>query len=109
MAYLVFDSGKSDLYNACKKITDPAKGKYGIRFGRGKYESWYWITFLWSAGGDIMTYDTKQDAWLCTFDSDAAVKALDFYTQLSAELWTDKNGKKRRGYAYKDNAEVNVK
>ncbi len=109
MAYLVFDSGKSDLYNASKKITDPAKGKYGIRFGRGKYESWYWITFLWSAGGDIMTYDTKQDAWLCRFDSDAAVKALDFYTQLSAELWTDKNGKKRRGYAYKDNAEVNVK
>ncbi len=98
-----------DFYSACKKLTDPAKGRYGIRFGRGRDESWYWITFLWSAGGDIMTYDAKKDAWLCTFDSDAAVKALDFYTQLSAELWTDENGQKRRGYAYKDAAEASTK
>jgi len=99
----------NDLYNACKKITDPAKGIYGILLGRGKYESWNWITFLWSAGGNIMTYNKEKDVWLCTFDSDAAVKALDFYTQLSAELWTDKNGKKRRGYAYKEATEASAK
>ena len=98
-----------DLLNACKKITDPVKGRYGIRLGRGKHESFYWITFLWSAGGDIMTYNKENNTWLCTFDSDAAVKALDFYTRLSAELWTDKNGKKRRGYAYKDPSEASAK
>jgi len=98
-----------DLLSACKKITDPANGIYGIRLGRGKHESWYWISFLWSAGGDIMTYNAKEDAWLCTFDSPAGVKALDFYTQLSAELWTDKSGMKRRGYAYKDAAEASSK
>ena len=98
-----------DLLSACKKMTDPAKGIYGIRFGRGKYESWNWITFLWSADGDVMTYDARKDAWLCTFDSDAAVKALDFYTQLSSELWIDKNGKQRRGYAYKEATEAHTK
>ena len=98
-----------DLLSACKKITDPAKGIYGLRLGRGMRESYFWITFLWSAGGDIMTYDAKKDAWLCTFDSSAAVKALDFYTQLSAELWTDKKGRQRRGYVYKDAAEASSK
>ncbi len=98
-----------DLLNACRKITDPAKGIYGILLGRGIAESWFWVTFLWSAGGDIMTYDSKKDTWLCTFDSPAGVKALDFYTQLSAELWTDRKGIKRRGYAYKDAAEASSK
>jgi ABC-type sugar transport system permease subunit/ABC-type glycerol-3-phosphate transport system substrate-binding protein len=98
-----------DLLNACKKMTDPAKGIYGIRMGRGKHESHNWITFLWSAGGDVMTYNKEKDTWLCTFDSDAAVKALDFYVQLSAELWTDKNGKKRQGYAYKEATESSAK
>ena len=94
---------------ACKKMTDPAKGRYGMRLGRGIHESWFWVTFLWSAGGEIMHHNPKDDSWFCTFDSDAAVKALDFYTQLSAELWTEENGKKRRGYAYKDPSEAATK
>ncbi|MDD5697641.1 MAG: extracellular solute-binding protein [Victivallaceae bacterium] len=98
-----------DLYNACRKLTDPSKGRYGLLFGRGKHESWHWITFLWSAGGEIMHYNEKNDTWKCTFDSDAAVKALDFYVRLSAELWTDKQGKKRRGYAYKEATEASNK
>ena len=98
-----------NFYNACRKMTDPAKGRYGLLLGRGKHESWFWITFLWSAGGKIMEYDKKTDSWRCTFDSDAAVKALDFYTQLSAEFWTDKNGQQRRGYAYKEATEASAK
>ena len=91
-----------DFYNTCKKITDPAKGIYGVSMRRGKDESWNWCTFLWSAGGEVMEYDPAADRWKCTFDSDAAVKALDFYTRLSAEKWIDKTGRLRRGYAYKD-------
>jgi ABC-type sugar transport system permease subunit/ABC-type glycerol-3-phosphate transport system substrate-binding protein len=98
-----------DLLSACKKITDPAKGIYGIRLGRGMHESFFWITFLWSAGGEVMTYNKEKGEWLCTFDSPAGVKALDFYTQLSAELWTDKEGKQRRGYAYKEATEASSK
>ncbi|MDD5598004.1 MAG: extracellular solute-binding protein, partial [Victivallaceae bacterium] len=98
-----------DFYNACRKLTDPANGRYGLLLGRGFHESWFWITFLWSAGGEIMAYNPEKDSWLCTFDSDAAVKALDFYIRLSAEEWTDKNGQKRRGYAYKEATEATEK
>ena len=91
-----------ELFDICKKLTDPANGVYGIQLGKGIHESWYWVTFLWSAGGDCMTYDRETDEWSCVFDSDAAVKALDFYTQLTTEHWTDKLGKKRYGYAYKE-------
>ncbi|MCF6175299.1 MAG: extracellular solute-binding protein [Victivallaceae bacterium] len=98
-----------DLYNASKKLTDPAKGVYGIRFGQGKHESWFWITFLWSAGGDVMTYDEPTDTWTCTYGSDAGVKALDFYIRLNQEKWVDENNKVRRGYSYKDASQAGVK
>lgn len=91
-----------DLYNACVKITDPGKGVYGLSLGRGKSESWFWITFLWSAGGEVMVRNPENDTWTCTFNSPEAVTALDFYTRLSAERWVDQDGVVRRGYAYKD-------
>lgn len=98
-----------DLYNACVKITDPGKGIYGLALGRGKSESWFWITFLWSAGGEVMVRDPKTGEWTCTFNTPEAVKALDFYTRLSAERWVDGNGIVRRGYAYKDASDSNTK
>ena len=91
-----------DLMAAAKKITDPSRGIYGIQLGRGKHESWYWVTFLWSAGAEVMVYNDETDKWRCVFDTREAAKALDFYTRLSAEKWTDAEGKKRRGYAYKE-------
>jgi len=91
-----------DLYEACRKITDPKRSIYGLLLGRGKHESWYWMTFLWSAGGEVMTYDEQKDQWRCVFDSEAAAKALDFYTRISSERWVDAEGKVRRGYAYKE-------
>ncbi|MHC5058646.1 MAG: extracellular solute-binding protein, partial [Planctomycetota bacterium] len=39
------------------------------------------------------------------FDSREAAVALDFYTRLSAEKWTDADGKVRRGYSSKDTAD----
>jgi len=94
-----------DLYDACRKITDPEKGTLGIRFGRGKAESWHWVTFLWSAGGDAMVYDEAADQWRAVFDSRASATALDFYTRLCTEQWIDTNGKKRYGYAAKETEE----
>ncbi len=91
-----------DLIAAAKKITDPAKGIDGMLLGRGKHESWYWVTFLWSAGGEVMVYNEEKDEWRCTFDGPEAAEALDFYTRLSAEKWTDAEGKVRRGYSSKD-------
>ncbi|MCI7643532.1 MAG: extracellular solute-binding protein [Lentisphaeria bacterium] len=87
-----------DMYEAAKKITDPDKGIYGLMLGFGKVESWWWISFLWSAGGQSMEYNEETDTWKCVFDSDAAVKALDFYVKLYTERW-EHNGKIMRGYA----------
>ncbi|NOY80059.1 MAG: extracellular solute-binding protein [Kiritimatiellaeota bacterium] len=98
-----------DLYTACRKITDPGNGVYGVRFGRGKHESWYWITFLWSAGGDILVEDEKTGKWRAVFDSPEAAVALDFYTRLCTEPWLDKDGQKRFGYAYKEASEASQK
>ncbi len=91
-----------DLLEACKRITDPAAGTYGILLGRGASESWHWCTFLWSAGGEVMEYDEAVDQWRCTFDTPEAAVALDFYTRLSAERWVDAGGRVRRGYSSKD-------
>lgn len=98
-----------DMLAAARKITDPERGIYGMMLSRGKHESWYWITFLWSAGGQVMTYDEQDDQWLCVFDSPEAAVALDYYVRLSAERWVDEDGKVRRGYSTKDVASAGQK
>lgn len=97
-----------DLLNACRKLTDPVKGTYGCFFGRNQHESWYWITFLWSAGGEVMSFDDATNEWRIDFDSPRGVEALDFYTRLCTEPWTDAQGKPRRGYVYKDSSSAAV-
>jgi multiple sugar transport system permease protein len=98
-----------DLLAAAKKLTDPARGTYGYMSGRGKHESWFWISFLWSAGGEVMIYDEQADEWQCTFNGPGGVDALDFYTRLCAERWVDAGGQLRRGYAYKEAADAGAK
>jgi hypothetical protein len=72
---------------------------YGLQLARSKQEAYYWVTFLWSAGGEVMEYDEAKDSWRCVFGSREAALALDFYTRsLSAEKWTDDAGVVRRGY-----------
>ena len=87
----------ADFMNICRKTTDISKGQYGLRLGKGLHESWYWTSFLWSAGGKVSSLNKLKNTWEYAFDSDEAVKALDFYTQL---CW-EKHGK-YRGYAYRD-------
>jgi ABC-type glycerol-3-phosphate transport system substrate-binding protein len=91
-----------DFMQICKKTTDISKNKYGLRSGSGPHESWWWTSFLWSAGGEVATYNNKTKRWEYAFDSDAAVKALDFYTQLSTEKHIGKDKKVHRGYTYKN-------
>jgi len=90
-----------DFMEICHKTTDISRNKYGLRLGHGIRESWFWTPFLWSANGKIAAYNSKTQKWEYAFDSDAAVRALDFYTRLSAEKHVGKNNKIHRGYAYK--------
>ena len=86
----------------CRKVTDISKGKYGIRLGARTHEAWFWTSFLWSAGGgEVTTYNKETGRGEYAFNSDAAVKALDFYTQLCTEKHIDSAGKVYCGYAYK--------
>jgi ABC-type sugar transport system permease subunit len=85
-----------DFYDAARKITDPERGIVGCRLGRG---GWYWLTWLWSAGGDVMTYNEATDEWRCVFGSRAAARALDFNVRLGVEKWIDADGNIQRGYS----------
>src|ERR1051325_5146405 len=98
-----------DLLAAAKKLTNPRKGTYGLLLGRGKHEAGYWLTFLWSAGGEVMEYEEATDRWNCVFDSHEAVVAIDFYTRLSAEKWLDQDGKVRRDYSSKNASDYDEK
>jgi ABC-type sugar transport system permease subunit/ABC-type glycerol-3-phosphate transport system substrate-binding protein len=98
-----------DMLAAARQLTDPRNGVYGLQLSRGKHESWYWVTYLWSAGGEVMEYREDSDEWRCVFGSRAAAEALDFYTRLGAEKWTDSDGTLRRGYSTKDAGESLVK
>jgi len=107
--YPTKDTTWDEMLDAARQITDPAAGIYGMLLGRGKHESWYWINFLWSAGGEVMEYDEDLDEWRCVFNSRAGAIALDFYTRLSAEKWIDEEGMVHRGYSSKDSANSYVK
>ncbi len=98
-----------DLLSAARKLTDPKRGVYGFLLTRSKQESYYWVSFLWSAGGEVMEYDAATDSWRCVFGSPAAAQALDFYTRLGAEKWVDADGVIRRGYCTKDAGETFTK
>ena len=91
-----------DFLRICRKTTDISKKQYGLRLGRGIHESWYWTSFLWSAGGKVAAYNPKLKKWEYVFDSDAAVKALDFYTQLCTEKHKNSDGEFYRGYTCKN-------
>ncbi|MCX6993729.1 MAG: extracellular solute-binding protein [Kiritimatiellaeota bacterium] len=93
-----------DFFAICQKVADPGNGVYGAIYPVGFSEGAYWMTFLWSAGGEVIEYDEAKDEWRAVFNSPAGVQALDFYTRLCNEIWHDKNGRKRYGYVIRDSA-----
>lgn len=99
-----------DFLHICRRLTDPARGRYGVAFPRGRHESHWWTAFLWSAGGDVMAPDADAPGgWRVLFDSEPAAEALDFYVRILAEPWTDAAGRLRRGYAFRDSSELEAR
>jgi multiple sugar transport system substrate-binding protein len=62
---------------AAAKLTDPAKKQYGFILFAPEAQ-YYWLPFLWQAGGRLMSQDGKT----ITFNSPKAVEAADFYVGL---------------------------
>jgi len=91
-----------DFFAICQKVTDPAKGIYGTCYPAFNMESWYWVTYLWSAGGEVIECDETSDEWRAVYNSQAGVQALDFYNRLCNEIWYDKTGRKRYGYVMRE-------
>lgn len=79
-----FDWTWDDMLNAAKQASDPSNGISGIApMGKGNEAGWNWTNFLFTAGGDIQeVVDGKVTA---KFNSDAGVKALEYYNKLKWE------------------------
>ncbi|MBQ9344751.1 MAG: extracellular solute-binding protein [Kiritimatiellae bacterium] len=99
----------ADFKAACAAICDPANGVYGLGLSRGKDESYLWLPFLWGAGDDALAFDEASGTWQAAFATEGGAQALDFYISLTTEPWTDRLGRRRRGYAIKDTAESSQK
>lgn len=89
-----------ELYEYAKRLTIPEKGQYGMNLAAGPQASWWFINFLWSAGGEVVVRDKKGN-WRAVFNDKAALTALKFYQKLGRSRWA-RNGKTYRGVAYRD-------
>jgi multiple sugar transport system substrate-binding protein len=66
-----------ELKAAAEKLTDPAKKQYGYILFAPEAQ-YYWLPFLWQAGGNLLSKDGKT----ITFNSPQGVQAADFYVGL---------------------------
>jgi len=76
-----YDWTWDDMLNTAKAVADPGKGISGIApMGRTNDAGWNWTNFLFEAGGSIQTVEGGKVK--AAFNSDAGVKALDYYKKL---------------------------
>jgi multiple sugar transport system substrate-binding protein len=66
-----------ELQAAAAKLTDPAKKQYGFIMFAPEAQ-YYWLPFLWQAGGNLLSKDGKTIA----FNSPQGVQAAEFYVGL---------------------------
>lgn len=79
-----YDWTWEDMLNTAKAVADPAKGISGIApMGKGNEAGWNWTNFLFEAGGEIQSTDGGKVT--ATFNSEAGLKALQFYDRLRWE------------------------
>jgi multiple sugar transport system substrate-binding protein len=67
-----------EFEDAAKKMTDPAKKRYGFEIFATE-SAYYWYPWLWQAGGRLLSPDGGKIEWT----SDAGKKAAQFYTGLA--------------------------
>ena len=66
-----------ELQAAAEKLTNPAKKQYGFILFAPEAQ-YYWLPFLWQAGGNLLSQDGRTIA----FNSPQGVQAADFYVGL---------------------------
>jgi ABC-type sugar transport system permease subunit/ABC-type glycerol-3-phosphate transport system substrate-binding protein len=90
-----------EMLEVCRLLTNPQEGTYGIWLASGQQSAWDWITYLWSAGGRAVVQNDDGE-WRAVFDSKAAVDSIEYYLMLNALRWTDSEGNRQKGFAYRD-------
>jgi len=88
-----------ELLEYATRLTKPERGQYGMALWGGPGASWYFINFLYSAGGQAVRQDADGQ-WRACFNDPAAVEALKFYQKLNRTKFT-RQGKEHRGVAYR--------
>ena len=87
-----------EMFNWAKLITDPKKGRYGLKINMGAPAHTF-ATFLYSAGGHVVhqvesdevdhyrqkVVNVKAGDWICVFDTEQAVEAAYFWARLYHE------------------------
>jgi multiple sugar transport system permease protein len=91
-----------ELIKYARILSSPKDGIYGIHLSGGNQAAYDWITYLWSAGGDAVAYDSKKDEWKAVFDSEAGVTAMKFYLQMLTKKWKDSYGDPQIGFAIRE-------
>lgn len=76
-----------ELRECARKVADPSRGVYAVAFSIGLQASWTMYTFLASSGASAMSQQPDGE-WRATFDSDEAVNAYEFVTELLKEKVT---------------------
>jgi hypothetical protein len=88
----------------CRVLTQPERGIYAWEWpGQTRVVVLDILSLV--AGGDALVM-TKPIAGGGRFRQSRGAIALDFYTQLCTEPWTDKQGRRRYGYVLKDASEA---
>ncbi|REK75646.1 ABC transporter substrate-binding protein [Paenibacillus paeoniae] len=79
-----FDWTWDDMLNAAKAVAEPSAGISGIApMGKENASGWNWTNFLFTAGGEIL--DVKDGKVTAAFNSEAGLKALEYYNKLKWE------------------------
>ncbi len=99
----------NELLEFARKISDPARDRYGISMASGASSSWDFMSYLWSAGGDAVIQDPKTGEWKAAFGSREGATALDFYMRLATERWQDSDGTVQHGYSTLNSDERSVR
>ena len=86
-----------ELLDFARRLSDPARNRFGLSMSSGPQRSWDFLPYLWGAGGEAVVQD-KNGEWRAAFGSREAAVALEFYLRLALERWQDSDGTPQRGY-----------
>ncbi len=91
----------SEMEAYCRKLANPAEGKYGMGFIKGETSAYDFQNLVWSRGGEVVVQDKNGD-WRPNFNTKEAVDALYFYVKLVDTQVRGSDGKMYRGVAHRD-------